>query len=354
MFWFKKANGVMSTDPKTELKALHFPMQYVEIVESMLRQRGADAQTMLSRCGLDWSNLDTRKGVLNGEQFKQLLEICQEVADPDKPVSVQILEHVPLTAHGILGIVILTSPTLDCAMQAALRFYPVVMPAYDIHAEAIGEQVHVVIKSLTDFGSVQTLLTETLLGAFNSICQFIKPELALFDLYFAHPMQFSSQGYETVADPERVFFSQPCDKIVVDKRNLGAALLTANKTTMQIFEAQLEAQIREIQHSMVYTQETRQIIRQLIRAGKIFSVDDVASEMGSSSRTLSRHLQQEGTSYSSLVQDERIEFAEVLLLNTRKNISQVAHLAGFTNESSFSRAFKRHKGIAPSALKRIG
>lgn len=47
--------------------------------------------------------------------------------------------------------------------------------------------------------------------------------------------------------------------------------------------------------------------------------------------------------------NERLQFAKTLLLKERPEISNLAALSGFSDIYSFSKAFKKHFGIAPSA-----
>ena len=47
------------------------------------------------------------------------------------------------------------------------------------------------------------------------------------------------------------------------------------------------------------------------------------------------------------LQDFRISKAEVLLLNTAKNISSIASECGFSDVYSFSHCFKNHIGVSP-------
>ena len=48
------------------------------------------------------------------------------------------------------------------------------------------------------------------------------------------------------------------------------------------------------------------------------------------------------------LQEFRINKAEILLLNTTKNISDIALQCGFSDVYSFSHSFKKHNGISPS------
>ena len=111
-----------SVCPRTGLADYSFPSQYVEIVEHFLDNRGTTAQTSHQQ-GLGSPERLYEAGVITGEQLKALFEVCAQHADANKPLSAQLLEQFPVTAHGLLGIVVMTSPTLEYALEAALKFY---------------------------------------------------------------------------------------------------------------------------------------------------------------------------------------------------------------------------------------
>lgn len=70
-----------------------------------------------------------------------------------------------------------------------------------------------------------------------------------------------------------------------------------------------------------------------------------------SARTLARRLDDEGTSFSKLLDDLRRELAVSHLRDRDISVSEVAFLLGFADANAFSRAFKRWTGAPPSRFK---
>lgn len=50
--------------------------------------------------------------------------------------------------------------------------------------------------------------------------------------------------------------------------------------------------------------------------------------------------------------DLRLEASKIRLSNSRLSMGEVAHLVGFDERSSFSRAFKRWTGLSPRDYRR--
>jgi len=84
------------------------------------------------------------------------------------------------------------------------------------------------------------------------------------------------------------------------------------------------------------------------------SLSKVARLLNTSERTLKRWLQQEGSSFSAVQTSSRQAKAERLLADERLSLTVVADLLGFSDLSTFSQAYKRWTGQAPShARKRM-
>lgn len=76
-------------------------------------------------------------------------------------------------------------------------------------------------------------------------------------------------------------------------------------------------------------------------------LERVASELRVARRTLQRRLAEAETSYTEVVNQARMEFAEQLLRDRSRSIASIAELTGFANHSGFSRAFHRWRGMTP-------
>ena len=66
-----------------------------------------------------------------------------------------------------------------------------------------------------------------------------------------------------------------------------------------------------------------------------------------SSRNLQRKLAVEGVTFRELVQTVRQELAEAYLVRGSFTLGEITYLLGFSDQSSFSRAFKRWTGSTP-------
>ena len=63
-----------------------------------------------------------------------------------------------------------------------------------------------------------------------------------------------------------------------------------------------------------------------------------------SPRTMRRRLQERGTTYQHILDEVRIELAKEYLVSTGLSVDQIAGRIGFTEATTFRRAFKKWTG----------
>ena len=92
--------------------------------------------------------------------------------------------------------------------------------------------------------------------------------------------------------------------------------------------------------------KVRQYLIDILPSGNAHQ-NRIAHSLHCSSSTLQRQLQSEGTSYREVLEDTRRSLAKDYLRDGKNSHSQIAYLLGFSDQSNFSRAFKRWTGVAP-------
>jgi AraC-like DNA-binding protein len=81
------------------------------------------------------------------------------------------------------------------------------------------------------------------------------------------------------------------------------------------------------------------------------SVDGCAEDLGTSARTLQKRLTRTGVKFSDLVQSERIRLAKQALMRSDHSLNDIAFRLGYSEQTSFGRAFKRSTGMTPQAFR---
>src|SRR6185369_8070515 len=101
-------------------------------------------------------------------------------------------------------------------------------------------------------------------------------------------------------------------------------------------------------------QGTTTAVRRLLLShpSRLPDLPGTAQALGTSEATLRRRLGHEGTSYTAVLHEVRMQLAFDYLQRTPLRVSEIASLLGYADESAFNRAFKRDHGRTALAFRR--
>ena len=92
--------------------------------------------------------------------------------------------------------------------------------------------------------------------------------------------------------------------------------------------------------------KVRQLLIDFLPSGNSHQ-NRVAQSLHRSASTLQRQLQSEGTNFREVLRDTRRSLSQEYLRDSKYSHAQIAYLLGFSDQSNFSRAFKRWTGVTP-------
>ncbi len=95
----------------------------------------------------------------------------------------------------------------------------------------------------------------------------------------------------------------------------------------------------------------RAVLTELLPRGDA-SIELAAEAMQASPRSLQRKLKEEGTTFSEVVDELRCDLAKEHLRGRAKSIAEIALLVGFSDQSTFHRAFVRWTGKTPGEFRK--
>jgi AraC-like DNA-binding protein len=136
-----------------------------------------------------------------------------------------------------------------------------------------------------------------------------------------------------------VHFAQPRSLVRFRRELLDRRLPHAHGEANRICEAQCEALLAQMQAGRDTTTALRRLM--LKRPRKLPDLPGAAAALETSPRTLRRRLQEEGSSFTKVLQETRMQLARDYLLTTAVPVADIASLLGFADESSLTRAFRR-------------
>ena len=134
------------------------------------------------------------------------------------------------------------------------------------------------------------------------------------------------------------------DIVVFTAAQLSVRISAADPSLARMLIGYAEAQLDN--HGGGWIDQVRQHIRSdlAVSAG----LGSVAGRLAYSPRTLQQRLSDRGTTYSTLVDEERRVRAMILLANPALSVTRISVEVGFASVEGFSRAVRRWTGMSPT------
>jgi len=146
-------------------------------------------------------------------------------------------------------------------------------------------------------------------------------------------------------------FSASEDELVLARRDLERKALATDATLSRIVEAHADAALARLPSPGDLRARVRVQIHALLADGTP-TIETLSRRLGTSRRSLQRHLEALGTSFAAELDGARHELALRYLADTRVSAQETAFLLGFSDVTAFSRAFQRWTGQTPQKFRR--
>ena len=105
-------------------------------------------------------------------------------------------------------------------------------------------------------------------------------------------------------------------------------------------------------HPPIWLKTARELLND--RCSEEIKIAEIAGEVGVHRLHLARTFRRFfGCSPGEYLRQCRIELASNLLLKSKKTLVEIALMSGFTDQSSFTRSFRRHTGVTPAEFRRM-
>jgi AraC-like DNA-binding protein len=148
-----------------------------------------------------------------------------------------------------------------------------------------------------------------------------------------------------------VSFSWPANEMHFSAHWLRAPLATADSNLCAVLDRHLSDLLARIPNAQTFSHDVRRRLLGSLRSGQV-NLSGVAKGLAVSARTLQRRLEEEGTSLQKLIEESRYELSLALLRNSHLSLTEIAQRLGYATPASFSRAFRRWRGISPVAYRK--
>lgn len=132
---------------------------------------------------------------------------------------------------------------------------------------------------------------------------------------------------------------------------LATPVLSYDKTLFELFSRLLTERKLGLKKSKSVRDEIKELLLEVYQF-QAPTLEALASQLNLVPRTLQRKLEQEGTSYRALVLEMRQDLSRQLLRVDDSKVKGVAAMLGYSDSSSFRRAFKKWTNKSPTDFKK--
>ncbi|MCI1169045.1 AraC family transcriptional regulator [Lactiplantibacillus plantarum] len=132
--------------------------------------------------------------------------------------------------------------------------------------------------------------------------------------------------------------------------DLQRAFISANNSMWAFLQPGLDQQKLAIEHNQSLLATVQALLLKKIPSGS-FSIDEIATSLNLSKRTLQRHLSTLSTTFNDEVQIARRTLVVPLMKDQSLNLIEISYLLGYSDPASFSRAFKKWFHQSPSVYR---
>lgn len=252
------------------------------------------------------------------------------------------------SSHGYVGFAAMSAKTLREALALAVRFAPTRSDVIALSTEERGGEASITITELAPLGAARELVITSFVVGLHEIAAAIAGRRVPDRAEVALPEPPYAKRFRHVHG-DRIRWNKPAHRLVFEAAALDWPLVQADPAAMRLAREQCE---RELDALRADGMSTRVRAIAVTASGAFRTIEDAASTLGTSVRTLKRRLADEGTTFSALVDEQRRARALATLASKDATLESVAASAGYSDVANFTRAFRRWTGTTPASYRR--
>lgn len=329
-------------------------MAYAQTAVAAAQAAGVTPAALRAELGWPAEQLDPARDSLSVAEYIALLGAGDRLAS-DPVFGLHAGLQARLSTYPFYGLVVCACTTLRGAFEQTRRYEGL---AHDLGRSRLEERAGVATYYwdspwLADCTPAQArhLCDSVLAGILTFVSWLAHERLPVHEIGLPYPQPSADvrAAHAQVFGP-RVAYGVPAAYGRFDAALLDRPVPNADGSMLKVLQRHadelLAARLRETAEPRIVTDVRREVAAQL--ASDRARVDDVAAALALSTRTLQRKLADAGTNFQAVHDAARQALAEELLRDSRLNLTDVAFMLGYREQSSFNRACREWFGNTPA------
>jgi AraC-like DNA-binding protein len=270
--------------------------------------------------------------------------LAKRIADP--AFGLQAAQCWHPSNLGTLGYAWLSSSTLHTALKGLVRYWRIVIADVAVRLEETPEGVEFVHTPPKLDSTPDGIRGDIVMAIINDMCrtnfgQGFSPRRVAF----RHPAPADARPYETLFRCP-VSFGADANRLLIGHAEADHPLPTGNRDLAAAHDRILVEQLARSDKRNVVARFRVSLLERMT-SGEV-SEEDIAGDLHMSRRSLQRRLAEADVSYQSLVDDTRRDMALRYIQDPAMSATDITFLLGYSQQSVFTRAFRRWTGMSPS------
>lgn len=321
------------------LANLHVTGDLAGLLLDYLREQGIDDPALRRRLQPFAPN-----SRMTFQEWWDLLESIQQRL-PGRPVGLELGLSIRPSHLGVLGYLTLSCDTVAEALQRFERYQRLLHDGDRAHPILQGEVV--CMRWSSDFGPSTRLSDEVLVVG---MLRFVRMMTGISDLAPAR-VRFNFDKPTDIAPYEALFhcpveFECPFTELHFPTAYFALPVTNSDPGLKNLLDQQAQALMAVLPREDDFELSLQQAIIKAIQSGQP-TLEQVASTLALSPRTLHRRLAGKKLVFKELLQELRLQLAREYLREQHLTLSEIALLLGYSEQSAFTRAFRQWTGKTP-------
>ena len=325
-------------------------MAFVRAILLAYEKYGVDPHEALRHARISPAQVKRCGAVIDADQFETLSATAMQELDDE--AHGWFSRRLPWGTYGMLCRASLGSATLGLALRRWCRHHRLLTDdvRLTLTLEEREDTARLAIEDVRALGAMREFcLLTSLRYVHGYACWLVNSQLPLREVTFP----FAAPRHEAVYPllfPGPVRFDAAQASMVFEARQLALAPKRDERALSTMLRRALPLTVLQYRRDRLLVERVRELLSDARAAHG--TAERLASLLHISVRSLHRKLAEEGSSLQAIKDDVHRRRALELLRRTSLSIKEVAGRAGFTNEKSFSRAFRQWTGETPSDHRR--
>lgn len=306
---------------------------------------GVDAGPILGRAGISRGELlqqDARVGVV--AQYRFLEDAA--AAARDSLLGLHVAQQMDVRNGGVPFYLATSSPTIAEGLHNLARYSRVASEAILFELVSKGGNATLTFVPVRRYSEPRQQYSEFVAMLVVRVLRTVTNyKFAASLATFAHTRAtLVEEAARLLGCP--VAFAHAEESVVFPGSALELAVVSSDTRLLEILKAHADHLLAERRTATALPNIVERELTRLLPVGRAHATV-VAEKLGMSTRSFARHLAEEHTTFSDILDNLRKQLAQRYLDDDRIPLQQIAWLLGYSETAAFGHAFKRWTGTSP-------